>query len=291
MSQTYTIVELKKICKNNGIKGYSKMNKGNKKEFIKKCVKHKKKRGKRAYTIVELKKICKNNGIKGYSKMNKGNKKEFIKKCVKRGKRAECKICLKSISKKEKRELRCGHIFHKDCIKRWGLIGNKKCPICKKKIHRLKKKIKGLKKAELQKAELQCDINMFSKDVEDIILSYKAQLEHTKSYGPVMEQLQNHIMCKLSRKMDDYVHTDESTFLADEIFPEEKYPDWDYAGEAPYLNYALYHSIVYKIRGEEYLDFMITKVSRFFPTFIPPSRNSLFPILAFNREQLIDVGI
>ena len=133
--------------------------------------------------------------------------------------------------------------------------------------------------------------NMFSKDIEDIILSYKAQLEHTKSYGPVMEQLQNHIICQVSRNMEEYVHTDEYTFLVDEIFPEEEYPDWDDAGEAPYLNYALYHSIVYNIRGENYLDWMITKASRFFPTFIPPSSNSLFPILAFNREHLIVVGI
>ena len=38
----YTISELKKICKDNGIKGYSKINKKNKEEFIKKCLKFEK---------------------------------------------------------------------------------------------------------------------------------------------------------------------------------------------------------------------------------------------------------
>jgi hypothetical protein len=38
-TKKYTIVELKKICKKNNIKGYNKINKKNKKEFIKKCEK------------------------------------------------------------------------------------------------------------------------------------------------------------------------------------------------------------------------------------------------------------
>lgn len=132
---------------------------------------------------------------------------------------------------------------------------------------------------------------MFCKDVEDIILSYKAQLDHTESYGPVMKELQNHIICQVSRNMEDYVHTDEYTFLVDEVFPEEEYPDWDEAEEAPYLNYATYHSIVYKIRGGEYLYWMINKALHHFPDFIPPNSDSLFPILAFNREQLLCIGI
>lgn len=42
MSKKYTIIQLKAECKKKGIKGYSKINKKNKEEFIKKCLKFEK---------------------------------------------------------------------------------------------------------------------------------------------------------------------------------------------------------------------------------------------------------
>ena len=69
------ISDLKKICKEKGIKGYSKLKK---KQLEKKClgddveiIQNK--------TVKELKKICKEKGIKGYSKLKK---KELEKKCL-----------------------------------------------------------------------------------------------------------------------------------------------------------------------------------------------------------------
>jgi len=80
-----TVKGIKKICKEKGIKGYSKMKKAELKE---KCLSAEQKI--KTMTIPELKKMCKKNGIKGYSKMKKA---ELMKHCI--AKKAE------SIAKKE----------------------------------------------------------------------------------------------------------------------------------------------------------------------------------------------
>ena len=69
-----TVKAIKKICKEKGIKGYSKMKKVELKE---KCLSAEQKI--KTMTIPELKKMCKRNGIKGYSKMKKA---ELIKHCI-----------------------------------------------------------------------------------------------------------------------------------------------------------------------------------------------------------------
>jgi len=80
-------------------------------------------------------------------------RKEKQEKEDKKEKENKCKICLESISKKEKKEIPCGHIFHKDCIKRWGQIGNKKCPICKKDIRKNKEKKEKKEKEKKNKGK------------------------------------------------------------------------------------------------------------------------------------------
>jgi hypothetical protein len=67
MSKKYTVVQLKKVCKERRIKGCNKMKKAELMKIIS------------TYTIPELKKICKEKGIKGYSKMKKD---ELIKQCL-----------------------------------------------------------------------------------------------------------------------------------------------------------------------------------------------------------------
>ena len=42
--------------------------------------------------------------------------------------------------------------------------------------------------------------NIFPKEIEDIILSYKAQLEHTESYKHIIKELKNHEIYQLTRK-------------------------------------------------------------------------------------------
>jgi hypothetical protein len=90
-----TVQELKKICKEKGIKGYSKLKKL---ELLKKCQKGEKKqrkqrkqrkqKSKNTHTVQELKKICKKKGIKGYSKLKKV---ELLKKCLNEEKQIKSK--------------------------------------------------------------------------------------------------------------------------------------------------------------------------------------------------------
>ena len=82
--KNYTVKELKKMCKDNKIKGYSKLTKA---ELVKKCLSKQKKeenkpeekKKKKKYTVKELKKKCKDKKIKGYSKLKKA---ELLKKCL-----------------------------------------------------------------------------------------------------------------------------------------------------------------------------------------------------------------
>ena len=83
MSKKITVVELKKICKRKGIKGYSKMKKATLLKHCKKSPSPKKPSPKKPspakkspkkspkQTVAQLKARCKRKGIKGYSKMKK----------------------------------------------------------------------------------------------------------------------------------------------------------------------------------------------------------------------------
>ena len=43
----------------------------------------------------------------------------------------ECSLCLSRIAPHTDLTLRCGHIFHKDCIKQLILAGHYRCPLCR----------------------------------------------------------------------------------------------------------------------------------------------------------------
>jgi hypothetical protein len=81
VKKNYTVKQLKKICKDKGIKGYSKLKKA---ELILYCsvidaATHKKQvQKKNKTTVKELRKICKELKIKGYSKWKKA---ELLEKC------------------------------------------------------------------------------------------------------------------------------------------------------------------------------------------------------------------
>ncbi|KMZ66431.1 hypothetical protein ZOSMA_29G00800 [Zostera marina] len=42
-----------------------------------------------------------------------------------------CCFCLCDVKEKDEfRELRCKHVFHKDCLDKWVLYGQENCPLC-----------------------------------------------------------------------------------------------------------------------------------------------------------------
>ena len=51
-----------------------------------------------------------------------------------------CTICLLDLNK-NKQKLKCGHTFHKTCIRRWSSIKDT-CPICRAKIRKKSKRSK-----------------------------------------------------------------------------------------------------------------------------------------------------
>lgn len=104
------VVELKRMCKERGIKGYSKLRK---KELIDILGGENEEIGMERYTVKELKKMCKERGIKGYSKLRK---KELIEilgevevEIEKEEVGEECPICLCSIKREVKTS--CNHSF------------------------------------------------------------------------------------------------------------------------------------------------------------------------------------
>ena len=74
-----TVVQLRKMCKEKGIRGYSKWRKD---ELMKKCgvstARKSSKRITKQPTMAQLRKMCKEKGIRGYSKWRKA---ELMKKC------------------------------------------------------------------------------------------------------------------------------------------------------------------------------------------------------------------
>ena len=46
---------------------------------------------------------------------------------------AECCICYEKLSRERSTKLKCGHVYHTHCIKKWGLT-KMECPMDRKKI-------------------------------------------------------------------------------------------------------------------------------------------------------------
>ena len=42
-----------------------------------------------------------------------------------------CSICMDYMTTRNHRELSCGHKFHKKCLQKWKLEGNRTCPLCR----------------------------------------------------------------------------------------------------------------------------------------------------------------
>jgi hypothetical protein len=55
----------------------------------------------------------------------------------------ECSICLENIEESSKKIVRCGHIFHGECIGKW-LEGHDKCPLCIQTIVEVEEKNKDI---------------------------------------------------------------------------------------------------------------------------------------------------
>ena len=46
---------------------------------------------------------------------------------------SSCSICLNPVrSTRHNPPIRCGHIFHRECIKKWKAQGHHTCPMCRK---------------------------------------------------------------------------------------------------------------------------------------------------------------
>ena len=44
---------------------------------------------------------------------------------------SNCAVCMEVMTTRNYRELSCGHLFHKKCLKKWKLEGNRTCPMCR----------------------------------------------------------------------------------------------------------------------------------------------------------------
>lgn len=133
--QSLKVKELKRECKERGIKGYSKLRKKELIEILLRSENKEYKEGLERFTVKELKMMCKERGIKRYSKLKK---KEIIKLLegvedddVEVKESEDCPICLCSIKREVKTS--CNHSFCGVCIRKW-CRNNDSCPLCRKDI-------------------------------------------------------------------------------------------------------------------------------------------------------------
>ena len=43
----------------------------------------------------------------------------------------ECSVCLDCVKPRQRKELACGHVFHRKCVRRWFSRGRLTCPMCR----------------------------------------------------------------------------------------------------------------------------------------------------------------
>jgi len=167
------LVELKKICRERKIKGFSRLKK---KELIYLILDNdkkdknirEKKRNQHRDTYVNVKRKtchkCKNNIGNTYVKDN--NKKYHIE-CYKKEEEHDCSICLEKIKKKDIKKTDCGHYFHEKCLKEWTekSVGVS-CPNCR---------------GDTRK------ILSFTDIIQEIILRYKIERDNNNIQGLLTE--------------------------------------------------------------------------------------------------------
>ena len=47
------------------------------------------------------------------------------------GSDSTCSVCMDQMLERNYRELPCGHSFHKKCLQKWKMEGNRTCPLCR----------------------------------------------------------------------------------------------------------------------------------------------------------------
>ena len=47
------------------------------------------------------------------------------------GEDAQCPVCMEDIYVRNCKKLQCGHNFHKKCLNKWKMEGNRSCPLCR----------------------------------------------------------------------------------------------------------------------------------------------------------------
>ena len=88
-----------------------------------------------------------------------------------------CSICLEPINF-NLFQLKCKHIYHKECIKSWYLKGDsgKNCPDCRKYIYG-----KSFKNWDYEREEVR-RIDLWELHVNEIMNSYNSSLDHAQKY-------------------------------------------------------------------------------------------------------------
>lgn len=43
----------------------------------------------------------------------------------------ECAVCLDTVKPRQRKQLECGHTFHRRCVRRWFGRGSPTCPLCR----------------------------------------------------------------------------------------------------------------------------------------------------------------
>lgn len=100
----------------------------------------------------------------------------------------ECSICMESCDYKDACMLKCGHMFHSECLNSWCESGKSSCPLCRKRMTVCK-----ISNHKLVNPECEFQVPQNDQELQNLISLYQYMTHYGNESIATMTRIMNYI--------------------------------------------------------------------------------------------------